>query len=194
MIRNAIAAVVFLVLPGMAPSASADSVIWTLTDLTFEDGGTASGYFVYDATTNTVTSIDIVTTGGASGGATYTSLDPGYGPYSFDMAFVTVPGLSDYTGAPALEFQTVGDVALTNVGGVVPVDVNEFVCTDAVCDTAGEVRGTLDGGTLVGVVITPEPSAVLFLGIGLFVFVGMAKCKALLPPIVGILGNARSAS
>jgi hypothetical protein len=182
MIRNMIAAAALLLLVGAAPSAFADSATWTFTDVAFSDGATVTGSFVYDATTNSVTSIDITTSAGTlSGGATYTSLDPGYGPFAFDMAFVTLPSLSDYTGMPALEFQTLGDVSLTNLGGVIPVDVNEFLCTDGVCDTADEVRGSLDGGTLVGVATAPEPSSVLLLGIGLFAVVTVSKRRAFQP-------------
>jgi len=181
MIRSAVAAVIFAaILLAMVPAASADDVTWTLTGLTFFGGGTATGSFTYDATTNTVTSIDIVTTGGPSGTVTYTALDPGYGPYAFDMAFVPTPSLSDYVGQPALELQfqdgTGGLESLTNAGGVVIVDVNEFVCSNAVCSTADEVRGTLDGGTVVGVP-APEPSVLSLMAIGLFGLVAVARRK-----------------
>ena len=43
--------------------------------MTFDDGGTASGSFVYDAVTNTYSAINVTTTTGATlAGATYTSL------------------------------------------------------------------------------------------------------------------------
>jgi len=183
MIRSAVRVAIFAVLMlATVPAASADDVTWTLTGLTFVGGGTATGSFTYDATTDTVTSIDIVTTGGPSGTVTYTALDPGYGPYAFDMAFVPAPSLSDYVGQPALELQfqdsTGGLESLTNAGGVVIVDVNEFVCTNAVCSTADEVRGTLDGGTVVGVP-TPEPSALSLLAIGLLGLLAVAGRKIL---------------
>jgi hypothetical protein len=184
MIRNMIAAAVLLLLFGAAPSAFADSATWTFTDVTLSDRATVTGSFVYDATTNTVTSIDISTSAGSSSaGATYTSLDPGYGPFAFDMAFVTQPSLSDYTGTPALEFQTLGDVSLTNLGGVIPVDVNEFLCTDTVCDTADEIRGSLDGGTLVGVVNALEPSVAPLLAIGLLAVIAVSKRRVFRPKL-----------
>lgn len=182
MIRNVTIAAIVLVLAAMASGARADSVTWTFTDVTMADGGTASGSFIYDASTNTVTSIFITTTAGTdSSGATYRALDPGYGPYDFDMAFVIFPSLSDYTGTPALEFQTIGDVPLTNAGGTIAVDVNEFTCTDAICNTADEVRGSIDGAELVGTVNTPEASSIVLLGLGLLAVaaVGVSRRKSL---------------
>ena len=70
--------------------ASADGVTWDLSGVTFSDGGTASGSFVYDAVTNTVSDVDITATARtAFGGARYTSVDPGYGPFSDQIVVVT---------------------------------------------------------------------------------------------------------
>jgi hypothetical protein len=46
-------------------SAQAIPVIWTLEGVLFEDGGTASGSFVYDADTSTFSDTYIVTTSGS---------------------------------------------------------------------------------------------------------------------------------
>jgi hypothetical protein len=59
--RSTITALVLIVLASMVPTASADGVTWTLSGVTFSGGGTASGTFVYDADTNTFSSVDIVT-------------------------------------------------------------------------------------------------------------------------------------
>jgi len=178
MIRNVTVVCTLLILAAMASGARADSVTWTFTDVTMADGGTASGSFIYDAADNSVTSIIITTTAGTeSSGATYRALDPGYGPYPFDMAFVIDPSLPDYTGTPALEFETIGNVPLTNAGGVIPIDVNEFTCTDAICNTADEVRGSIDGAELVGVVNTPEGSSILFLVLGLVGLIGVGAAR-----------------
>ena len=62
---------------------------WTLHNVTFNDGGTASGTYVYDADTNTVSNINIVTTAGsAMPGATYTNLSSGAQAYSFNVTVV----------------------------------------------------------------------------------------------------------
>lgn len=180
MFRNATIAGILLILAAvaMAPGARADSVTWMFTDVTMADGATVSGSFIYDASDNSVTSIIITSSAGTlSDGATYRALDPGYGPYAFDMAFVIDPSLSDYTGTPALEFESVGNVSLTNAGGVIPIDVNEFICTDTVCNTADEVRGSVEGAELVGVVNTPEPSSILLLVLALVGLAGVGVSR-----------------
>lgn len=55
--------VVAMLLPGIAAAAP---VRWTLSNVTFEDGGTASGSFVYDAVANTVDSWSIAVAGGGT--------------------------------------------------------------------------------------------------------------------------------
>ena len=62
--RSLLAVPALLVLLCVPSVASADGITWTLSGVTFDDGGTASGSFVYDAVTNTVSSINIVTTAG----------------------------------------------------------------------------------------------------------------------------------
>jgi hypothetical protein len=47
-----------------AASAIAVPVTWTLSGATFTDGGTASGYFVYDADTDTLSTFSVVTAAG----------------------------------------------------------------------------------------------------------------------------------
>jgi hypothetical protein len=177
MARIFIIVAVAMVLLGMVPVASADGVTWTLENLNFDDGGTATGSFVYDATTNTYSDINIVTsTGTKFAGATYVAVDPGFGPYAFDVAFVTAAGLLDYTGTPALEleFFTGPDEktyeSLTNAGGVVLTDINEFVCTNTNCSMADDIRGTGEGA-----VVSPEPATLLLLTAGLLSLVVAAK-------------------
>jgi len=151
----------------LAPVASADSVTWTLNNFVLDDGATASGSFVYDASTNSFSSIDIVTTGaGSFTGATYTALDPGFGPFPFNIAFVTAPLLPDYLGTPVIELGLVTNLSAS--GGTISADLNEFICTNSNCSTASDFRGSLDGSTLTGVVSTPEPSSLITLAGGLF--------------------------
>ena len=62
--RATLTALVLVVMSAMVPTASADGVTWILSGVTFDDGGTASGSFIYDADANTIGSINILTTQG----------------------------------------------------------------------------------------------------------------------------------
>jgi hypothetical protein len=58
------AAAMALALVGFGSSASADIITWTFDDVTFEDGGTVSGFFDYDTVTSAAANFDIDTTAG----------------------------------------------------------------------------------------------------------------------------------
>ena len=59
-------------------SGYAVPVVWTLNGVTFDDGGTASGSFTYDAGTDTYSAISMSTTAGsAKGVASYDVLISG---------------------------------------------------------------------------------------------------------------------
>ena len=50
--------------------AQAITIEWTLNDVVFTDGGTASGSFLYDTDTSTYSNVSIVTTAGSIRSAT----------------------------------------------------------------------------------------------------------------------------
>ena len=113
-------------------SAQAAPVIWTLNDVLFSDGATASGTFTYDVDTNVVSSESIVTNPSVGGpqifcellcdlGATYPGVLFGFPTGTPTITFFT----GELTGFPTgiidvtLVFSYLG--ALSNAGGVVPL-------------------------------------------------------------------------
>jgi hypothetical protein len=58
---------------GSARSSSAVPLDFTLTGVTFNDGATASGFFIFDPSRQIYGAFDILTTGGASAGSNYSS-------------------------------------------------------------------------------------------------------------------------
>lgn len=149
--------------------ALASPVQWTLSDVLFEDQGTASGSFVYDADTDAYSSIAItVTDGSLQPLTTYNGLLLGG---STDAAFVPDAGLADLAGAPVL--QLVFQSALTSAGGTVSL-VDAFLpaassfdghCADAGCVQFDFGRLMVDG-IVTGAPVSevPLPGALVLFG------------------------------
>jgi len=175
-------ALLLVVLAGMIPTASADQVTWVLSGVTFSDGGTASGSFVYNADTNTYSSINITTTAGSIlGGATYTGADPccTFFNSSF-LGVVTNPSLLDLTGTPLLRVVFV--TPLTDLGGTSLLSLTpdfsiEGPCFDSGCTGIIFNPATMRNATGGEVVATPEPTSLLLLGMGMVGLAGAAKRK-----------------
>ena len=182
----ALGVVALLSVPGIA---SADNVTWDLSGVTFNDGGTATGSFVYNADTNTVSSVDIVTTPGLRfGGEDYTAVDPGYGPFPDEIVFVTSGSLADYTDTPALDLLFDPSI-LTDAGGTIALNLlsEEAACADATCRMGTEAfREVTAGGVSSAVTSTPEPSTLLLLGAGLLGLFLVAKRKGLRPRVAAL--------
>lgn len=155
---------------------------WTLSGATFNDGGTASGSFLYDADTSAMTGFDVTTTAGvALPGAHYVDLNGDFPPYPSNSFAVTIPAaLPLPPNAPflALQFQS----ALSNAGGTINLLAGgEGFCSNSTC-SLGSYRRFFNGGTVVGVQV-PEPSilSMLFLGAGALLLSrrkGALRCRS----------------
>jgi hypothetical protein len=151
--------------------AQAITIEWTLNDVVFTDGGTASGSFLYDTDTSTYSNVSIVTTAGSiRSGETYEN--PAWAWGNIGLA-VTPVALPDYTGAPGLLLIFTGG-PLTDPSATYNLLSGyqaESVCAAAACDAGLSASGARSipvglGGTLTGTVI-PIPAALWLFGSGL---------------------------
>jgi len=147
----------------VAFSAQAVPVQWTLHNVTFTDGGTASGSFVYDAATNTYSSVSITTTPGTlvTPGATYHNVCTGVctgAPSSSDGSlFLAVAPGSDLTGTRGL-FLSFAAPLTDAAGGHDLRRGQEATCNDATCSSPEVPARSATGGMVEGKVIAAAVS------------------------------------
>lgn len=154
-----------LLLPSLA---SADGITWNISGVNFFiDGGTVTGSFNYNATTNTYSAVNVTSTAGLFlGGTSYSTVTDAI------LSGSTVLGLGqnpffdgNLAGQSVLELFF--NDPLTNAGGTDQVSVFEVFCTDANC-MLPIIRSTLLPGTVTtSPVGAPEPGSLLFLASGL---------------------------
>ena len=144
----------------------AATVHWTLSGVVFNDGGTASGSFFYDADVQALSNYDVVTTAGSAlPGNHYIDLAGLWPPYPAG-AFAVVDSVdANFLNDPflALDFLS----PLSNAGGVNPLvpGLAEGFCLTATCST-GSYRRTIVTGSVIGTAV-PEPATLALLGIAL---------------------------
>jgi hypothetical protein len=160
------------------PSSSlAIPVFWT-ADITFHDGGTIGGSFIFDEDTAVFSAINLFTQGGTvRGPAAYSSVLV-QAP-SFFIRLVPDNTLPDLTLQPTL---TVGwaprgsltqfgtSLGLSNAGGTLQaVGAREETCSNANCTSVFPGDSRLQNGfqgVLMGTPLVPEPPSGLLIAIG----------------------------
>ena len=173
--RKMLTALIFTVL-ATAADADASPLLWTLNQVAFDDGGTASGSFVFDAETSVYSLIDITTTAGSamSSGATYTNEHPFYSGISGATFLVMLDAIPPTFGTRALQLPFL--TKLTDLGETVVLgglfNFGEGTCAAAPCqDVSGDLpmRRIVSGevyGTPAAIAAIPEPATLLLLGMG----------------------------
>lgn len=158
----------FIIVLGLlcAGLANATPLTWYLQGVRFTDGGTAGGSFVYDATANLYSSINIVTTtGSVRTGATYLYVNPHAFISTASVLAAVTANSGDLTGTPW--YASVFVSPLTNAGGTISIDTlhggGEATCVTNCLGTTEPNRFFTAGS----VTTAPEPSTIglLFLGV-----------------------------
>lgn len=144
-----------LVISGMltAPApALATAVIWNLSNVTFDDGAKATGYFTFDADTDAVSDYSISTSAGALAAYTYSNATAQPNPAS-DTQFLFVP----YGANRYLILRTA--VALTDLGGSVSL-LSGYDYQSFECGNCFPIRAVMSGALVSGVLPSvPEPAS-----------------------------------
>jgi hypothetical protein len=167
-------------------------VRWTLDGVKFDNGGTATGSFVYDASTGTVLDFDFHPSGlcgildcpngvaedinPSFGSRAWVSPEPSTGTLNFSF------GKAGRPDNPAARLNLLTGEPLTDSGGTVPLSVGhaeETCCgpkltgswADACC--YAQVHSILITGALIGTPV-PEPSEALLLALGIAALVGFS--------------------
>ena len=156
------------------PTANAATLSWELQNVTFDDGGTATGSFGFDADAGTFSAINILT-------STNGSLGDSYGfPVGFASA-TTLDFLEAGAGAVLGSSRLLLSLssAMTNSGGIIAFALTPFglegICSNANCTSVDPLRNAL-GGSIVSAV--PIPAAVWLFGTGILGLIGFTKRKS----------------
>ena len=161
------AAVVLATTLCAANVASAAIITWTLNGVTFDDGGTASGYFDYDTVTGQANTFDIQTTAGTtlvsfhyttSNAFAYSNLFP-----SNSLAWVT-NGSTRY-----INLAFASSLSAPGVVNLRPGDLaSNFGLTGSwECDNCSNIRDITGGSVTSGAVPEPATWALMIGGFGL---------------------------
>lgn len=160
-------------------NAEAAPIRWVLQDVLFDDGGTASGSFVYDADTNTLSAISVTTTDGAVLlGSVYEFANFEAGLLDADSVLL-VAAANPGAGTPAFNINL--ESAMTNAGGTIslamapPPLTFESTCLISNCTQFFSIDRVTVSGSITTV---PVPAALWLLASAiLYLGAGAIKCR-----------------
>lgn len=134
----------------LAGAAVAAPVSWTV-NATFADATTMTGTFTYDATTDTVSNVNITHNG--------TLFTAGAPNISDDVVWFYVPsGGADQTGQPTVAFAV--PTPMTDAGGVLPIALKGYgTCGVPTCQgLTGTTEAGAPGDQISGVLVVVVPT------------------------------------
>ena len=148
----------------MAPASFGSSVTWNLNNVTFSDAATASGSFVFDADTQTLSDWNISVTSGTLSAFTYTPADSAAGSY-FQVSGYQNELLFMVNGSTR-QLRMTPLTALTDAGGAVDINLNTFGggSGSVECYNCGPYREIVSGSFATAI---PEPGSLGCFGLGL---------------------------
>ena len=148
-----------------AGAASAQVTTYSISGLTFPDGGTVSGTFTFNAATHAYTNVNITTTNGTTRtGATYRFVCGtdvpgcnGLTPSALEVLNLSTNG-ANQTGLPALALGFASPLGVTT--NSVPIAFAlEANCSNAACSApAGASRSALSTGVAIAISTVPTLS------------------------------------
>lgn len=156
----------FILLAGMA---SAGPVTWSLVNTNFDDGGTASGFFVFDADTNTILNWNLNTTAGSVlGDFQYIPSDSSAGVFSGVFEFWSNQLYPGCCGFLENRYLMLGvDSPLTNAGGTVNLTPGQLgQLGGAECLNCDPYRLITTGSVTSSGPAMPEPRSLYLLVLG----------------------------
>lgn len=168
MLRKLLAALTVVLTLGLAPAAMAAPVTWYAT-ATYDDGAVLGGSFVYDADTNTYSSVNLTMTGGNRPNRTYVT----GAVVMTSTVLVALTSAGTGTGNPIIELVWTG--ALDNAGGSRPLaaSLRDGECANSSCGSISstpEPRRVVSGQvSTTAPIVTPVPTltewAMILLGL-----------------------------